>query len=119
MPSRDPADMRLNRLRQWRNTPARDDTMAFLKKQFKAEVEKPYKQLESVVEVWLRLVPHDLLAHARLESFSRGVLRVVVDSSAHLYELDRLLRGGLEQRIITEHRGPAFRKIQLHVGDIR
>lgn len=116
MPQRDPTDLHLGRLRQWRNKPEADAGMGFLKKQFKAEVEKPYKQLASVAEVWTKLVPVELLSHTKLESFSRGVLRVAVDSSARLYELDRLLRSGLEQQLITDHRGPAFRKIQLHVG---
>ena len=116
MPSRNPVDIHLERLRQWRNKPDTEAGMEFLKKQFKAEVEKPYKQLVSITEVWMRLVPPELLEHTRLESFSRGVLRVAVDSSSRLFELDRLLRGGLEQRLITEHRGQPFRKIQLHVG---
>lgn len=116
MPTRDPVDIHLDRLRQWRNRPDTAVSMEFLKQQFKTEVEKPYKQLVSITEVWMRLVPPDLLEHTRLESFSRGVLRVAVDSSPRLYELDRLLRDGLEQRLITEHRGQPFRKIQLHVG---
>jgi hypothetical protein len=63
--------------------------------------------------LWTDLVPAELVAHSRLEGLSRGVLRVAVDSSSHLFELDRLLRGGLEQRLITSHKGPAFRRVQL------
>jgi hypothetical protein len=51
-----------------------------------------------------------------LESLSRGVLRVGVDSSGHRYELDRLLRQGLEKQIITGHKGATLRRIKLHVA---
>ena len=84
----------------------------------KNQIEKPYKQLATVIEAWQKLVPVELEGHTRLEGLSRGVLKVVVDSSPRLYQLDRLLRGGLEQSLITANRGPAFRKIQLRVGEL-
>lgn len=92
--------------------------MHFLQDDFKKEIQKPYKQLCQMTEVWTALVPADLLQRTRLESLSRGVLRVIVDSSSSLYELDRLLRQGLEREIITQHKGPAVRKIQLRVGQV-
>jgi hypothetical protein len=118
MPASDPNDVHLQRLRQWRNKPERDLGLGFLKKYVKQEIEKPYKQLGALVKLWGELVPAELVAHTRLEGVGRGVLRVAVDSSAHLFELDRLLRGGLEQRLITEHKGPAFRRVQLRVAGI-
>lgn len=113
----DASQHRLERLRGFRNKPETDLSLGFLKDAFKREVERPYKQLAAITEVWARLVPEPLARHARLESLQRGVLRVAVSSSAHLYELDRLLRDGLQQRLIIEHRGPAIRKVQLHVAE--
>ncbi len=115
-PSSDPDQARLERLRAWRTFPAPDQSLSFLKSQFKREVEKPYKQLQQIIELWRGLVPPDLEPHTRLESLVRGVLRVAVDSSSHCYELDRLLRQGLEKQLITSHKGPALRRIRLHVA---
>ena len=111
----DPAQQYLNRLRQWRNRRDLDLSLSFLKKQFDLQVRRPYKQLASVVGLWHTLVPPAVALHSRLESLDRGVLRVSVDSSSRLYELDRLLRGGLERQLITQHKGPAMRRIQLRV----
>lgn len=110
-------DAKLGRLRQWRNRAEPDYSMNFLAGYFKREVEKPHKQLGALGEIWRQLVPAELAEHTRLESLSRGVLRIAVDSSSRLYQLDRLLRAGLEQRIIQAHRGPAFRKILLRVAE--
>ncbi|MCE9590891.1 MAG: DUF721 domain-containing protein [Planctomycetes bacterium] len=119
MAEKDPRQKHLDHLREWRNKPERAKMLGdFLPGQFKREIEKPYKQLATIAPVWMELVPAELAAHTRLESFSKGVLRVVVDSSSRLYELDRLLREGLQERIITAHKGPAFRKVQLKVGAV-
>jgi hypothetical protein len=108
----------LDRLRGWRNHGEKDVSMDFLKDFLKQEVERPYKQLHEIAEVWEKLVPAPVVKNTRLESLGRGVLRVVVGSSATLYELDRLLRSGLEREIIRAHKGPAFGKISLRVGRI-
>lgn len=106
----------LDRLRGWRNRKERDLTLGFLADQFKRHVARPHRQLEQLVGLWAELVPADLAAHTRLAGLARGVLHVDVDSSARLYELDRLLRSGLERQIITRHKGPAMRRIQLRVA---
>ena len=115
----DPRNSRLDRLRKWRNRAEPDLSLSFIKKYVKQEIEKPYKQLGSLAKVWGELVPAELVAQTKLESLNRGVLRVTVSSSSHLFELDRLLRSGLEQRLITAHKGPAFRKVQLRVSGQR
>lgn len=111
-------DHHLNNLRQWRNRPERDLSLGFLNDDFKRDIQKPFKQLAQMAEVWATLVPAELQQRTRLESLSRGVLRVVVDSSSGLYELDRLMRQGLQRDIIVAHKGPAVRKIQLRVGPV-
>ena len=109
------AARRLTRLQSRRGRPDRESTLDFLKQDFKRDVERPFKQLEDLAELWRELVPPDLLDHTRLMSLSRGILRVGVDTSAHLYELDRLLRGGLERELVTRHSGRAFRRVTLKV----
>lgn len=119
MQSRDPTDDYLNRLRRWRNRPDADLSLGFLKKQFDRDVRRPYQQLSSIAELWFALVPSTLVEHTHLESLHRGVLRVSVDSSAWLFDLDRLLRGGLERQLITQHKGPSLRRVQLRVNSLR
>jgi predicted nucleic acid-binding Zn ribbon protein len=114
----DPRQRHLDRLRQHRTRPEADRSLGFLKQQFKQQVEKPFKQLGDLAELWQQLVPEPLQHHSRLESFQRGTLRVVVDSSARLYELDRLLRQGLQTRLIQNHKGATLRKVQLRVGPV-
>lgn len=118
MQRRQTPDDHLAHLRQWRNRPEADLSLHFLQESFKKDIQKPYKQLHAMAEVWGRLIPPALVRKTRLESLARGVLRVVVDSSSTLYDLDRLLRQGLEKEIITQHTGPAVRKIQLRVGPV-
>lgn len=116
---RSPANDHLSNLRRWRNKAEPDLSLGFLPKFFKKEVQKPYQQLGALVEIWQRLIPPELAVQTRLQGLSRGVLQVVVGSSSALYQIDRLLRQGVQQQIITEHRGPAFRKIQLRVGMVQ
>lgn len=92
--------------------------MHFLTGEFKKQIEKPYKQLHAMAKVWTEQVPIELARKTRLVAISRGVLQVMVDSSSTLYELDRLLRQGLQTQIIRQHTGPAVRKIQLRVGPV-
>lgn len=106
---------RLDRLRQWRNPRAPDLSLGFMNRYFKQRVERPHKQLISIVKLWQELLPANLVEHTRLESLSRGVLRVRVDSSARLYEMDRVLRSGLERALIHRHKGPALRRIDLRL----
>lgn len=104
----------IQRLRGWRVKPDRATPLASIIPQvFKSQVERPYKQLVGVAEAWDTHVPPAIAEYTQLVSLQRGVLLVGVDSSARLYELDRLLRGGLESEIITSSRGAAIRQIKL------
>ena len=93
-----------------------DLSLAFLADTFEREVARPHRQLGDLAPLWAELVPPALASHTRLEALRRGVLTVAVDTSAHLYEIDRLLRGGLQRELIVRHRGPAFRRVKLRVA---
>ncbi|WP_432800107.1 DciA family protein [Poriferisphaera sp. WC338] len=105
----------LSRLRGYRNRKDYDFSMDFMRADFKRDVEKPYKQLAAMVEVWEEIVPRELAVHTKLESLNRGVLKVVVESSSWLYELDQKLRSGMQTELVKGYRGKAFRKVQLRV----
>ncbi|XAL99145.1 DciA family protein [Phycisphaeraceae bacterium D3-23] len=110
------AQKQLDTLRPSRSLPRRDLSLGFMNEQFKQDVAKPYKQLGDLSALWRELMPPHLVARTRLIGLSRGVLHIEADSSAAHYEIDQLLRGGAKRELITRHKGPAIKKVQVKVG---
>ena len=61
-------------------------------------------------------MPELLERHCALESFHRGQLTVLVDSSPHLYELRQLLLSGLEKQLKIACKSAGLKKITLTPG---
>jgi hypothetical protein len=76
---------------------------------------KRVKQIGQVSRVWREMIPDELLSHTALESLHRGVLTVLVDTAAHRFQLETLLRGGMERQIRRRCTSP-LRKIRLVPG---
>ena len=83
---------------------------------FKQSVEKRHTKLGKIAAVWDQLIPQLLNEHCALESFSRGSLTVIVDSSSHLYELKQLLLAGIQQQLLLACKSAGLRKITLKAG---
>lgn len=83
---------------------------------FKNSVQKRHTKLGKIAECWSRLVPELLNEHCSLESFSRGSLVVIVDSSSHLYQLKTLLLAGLQQQLLVACGSTGLKKITLKPG---
>src|SRR3954469_798047 len=83
---------------------------------FKNSVAKRQTKLGEIGECWARLVPELLNEHCALESFSRGTLVVIVDSSSHLYQLKTLLLAGLQQQLLVACGRAGLKKISLKLG---
>ncbi|HEY7115314.1 MAG TPA: DciA family protein [Tepidisphaeraceae bacterium] len=83
---------------------------------FKQVVEKRQGRLGRIADAWQALVEEGLCEHCALESLHRGTLTVVVDSSAHLYQLKQLLLGGVEKRLIAACKSAGLRKVSLKPG---
>lgn len=83
---------------------------------FKQHVQKRQGRFGRIAEVWAQLVPSTLLPHTCLESFHAGTLKVLVDSSPHLYELKTVLLAGLEQQILLACHATGLRKITPRLG---
>ena len=109
------ANERLKRLQKWRVRPDPDLSLSFLKDQFKREVARPHQQLKQLIVLWESLLPPALVSRTRLDSLSRGVLKISVDDSATLYELDQLLRSGLQQQLISASRKSPLHRVQLRI----
>ena len=83
---------------------------------FKQSVQKPQKKFGTNSEGWSTLIPSTFLDHTALESFSKGTLTVLVDSSPHLYELRTLLLSGLQEQLLLACKSSGLRKITLRHG---
>ena len=83
---------------------------------FKQSVEKRQGKFAKIADVWTRLIPPAMLNHCSLESFSRGVLVVIVDSSPHLYEMKQLLLSGLQKQLLLACKAAGLKKINLKPG---
>ena len=83
---------------------------------FKQSVEKRHTKLGKIAECWARLIPETLLDHCALESYNRGTLTVIIDSSPHLYDLKQLLLAGLEDQLLLVCKSAGLRKINLKPG---
>ena len=57
------------------------------------------KKLSQLGDAWRELLPAEIVEHSCLESFRGGQLRVLVDSAAHMAELNLLIREGLSEQI--------------------
>jgi len=106
---------RLQRVKQ--STPPRaaklgEEMVSF----FKQSVEKRQTKLGRIAQAWQELVEEGLCDHCALESLHRGTLTVVVDSSAHLYQLKQLLLSGVEKRLVQLCKSAGLRKIVLKPG---
>jgi hypothetical protein len=111
-------DLELARLHKFksRKPPLPDAIGPELISFFKQNVEKRQGKFGKIADVWNTLVPPTLLNHCALESFTRGSLTVLVDSSSHLYELKQLLLAGLQQQLLIACKGAGLKKISLKIG---
>ena len=110
-------DAYLQQLRQWRNRPEADRSLAFLGKQFQQQIARPHKQVAKVAAAWQALIPAELVEQTALVSLRSGVLTVqVADNAAH-FQLGRLLRSGLERQLKSSC-GAALRRVRCQVGPI-
>jgi hypothetical protein len=111
-------ELDLKRLAQFKKSPRKDtptlgpDLVSF----FKQNVEKRHAKFGKIGDAWSQLVPELLDRHCCLESFYRGHLTVLVDSSPHLYDLKQLLLSGLQQQLLLACKSAGLRKITLKPG---
>ena len=76
---------------------------------------KRVRQLKNLANVWDEVIPDDIREHTALESLHRGTLTVLVDSASHRYQLQTLLKGGLQREIQARFEG-TLNRIRLVPG---
>lgn len=115
--SRVEQDAKFVRMSQCKSVPARETPLIgeSLVRFYKGTVQRTRK-FAGIAEVWETLLPPQLNEHCCLESFRAGTLVVLVDSSAHLYQLKQLLLAGLQKQLISLCRAQGLKKINLRPG---
>ncbi len=106
----------LERLRRLRSRPGPDTSIAELVAATARDATRTRKRLGALIQLWETLVPKELADHTRVSGIRGGVGHVVVDSAATAYELDRHLRGGLEDQIRQQYPATLVR-IRVTVGN--
>ena len=76
---------------------------------------KRVRRLSRLAAIWDEVIPPQIGEHTALESFNGGVLRVLVDSAPHRFQLQTLLSGGLQREIQRRFEGP-LNKVRLVPG---
>jgi hypothetical protein len=78
-------------------------------------IERDYARTGGFGGIWAVVVPEVLRSRTHVRSYQHGVLTVWVADAATRFELDRLLRTGLEQEL--RRRAPAtLRRVRLILG---
>jgi predicted nucleic acid-binding Zn ribbon protein len=80
-----------------------------------ARLAKRVRQIGVLAAIWDECVPEYIREHTALVNFARGTLTVAVDSAAHRYQLQVLLRNGLQEAIRERFPG-SVNRIRLVPG---
>ena len=81
----------------------------------KHKLARRVRQLSDLAGIWDDTIPSTIRDHTALDSFHRGVLTVLVDSTSQRFHLQTLLTGGLMKAIQQRFAGP-LNKIRLVPG---
>ncbi|HNX26412.1 MAG TPA: DciA family protein [Phycisphaerae bacterium] len=81
----------------------------------KHQIGRRVKKLSELSVIWDELLPDIIREHTVLDDFNNGTLKVVVDSPAVRFELQTILRSGIERELKTRF-GGALNKIKIVPG---
>ncbi|MHC4993590.1 MAG: DciA family protein [Planctomycetota bacterium] len=108
----------LENLRQWRNRKPRDLTLGYLKKYVARKYTRPLSQMGPFAELWQEALPPRLHRRTALVALHNGVLTIHVADSPTLYQIDRLMRSGLERQLKSQSKA-AITCIKLKLGAVK
>lgn len=112
----DPAN-EIARLQKLRSRTPKDLSISGLVQAIQGQAEQTQKKLGELINLWDELVPPELAEHSSLLGIRGGVLQVAADSSALVFEIDRLLREGLLKELRSRYHGTLMRvKVQVRAA---
>lgn len=104
-------------MRRSRVYPERATTLGGVIGELAGALREVEKKIGSIGGVWAEVCPPELQAKTMVEGISRGVATIRVRDSATRFELDRLLRAGMERQLVK--RCPTtLRKVKLIIGEV-
>ncbi|HVZ93884.1 MAG TPA: DciA family protein [Phycisphaerales bacterium] len=90
----------IERLRQSRvKTPPASEASASFSAMGR-QLERSSRRLGSIAEAWLEVCPAGLVERTSVKSFVSGTLTIGVRDAATRFELDRVLRTGMERELV-------------------
>lgn len=99
----------IEQLRRDRVPPARETSISNIVNAVSKQATRTNKRLGQLIDLWLAHVPPAIAAKSTILSLRGGTLHVAVDDASTSYELDRLLREGLEQTLRAQFRSTLVR----------
>jgi hypothetical protein len=108
----------LENLRQWRNRKRPDLTLGYLKKYVAKKYTRPLKQMGPFAELWQKALPPRLHERTALVALHNGVLTIHIADSPTLYQIDRLMRSGVEHQLKSQAK-TAITEIKLKIGPVK
>jgi len=102
----DPRLKRLARIAPYRKRRDRDPSIGKMVEETLRKAHRDEKRIGSFAEAWEALVPRELLGSCTIGTVRGSKVTVEVDSSPAKFELDRLLRNGLEVELRRLYSGP-------------
>lgn len=107
----------IKQLQAWRGRTPRDLSIAAVMDAAVEQAAKSHKKLGELIELWRELLPEEITSRSVLTGFRSGVLQVKVDSSPTMFEVDRLLRGGVELEMRRRFRG-SLSRVKTRIGPL-
>ena len=107
----------IKQLQAWRGRPPRDLSITAVMDAAVEQAAKSHKKLGELIELWRELLPEEITSRSVLTGFRSGVLQVKVDSSPTMFEVDRLLRGGVELEMRRRFRG-SLSRVKTRIGPL-
>ena len=105
-------------LQKLRSRSPKDLTINGLVEAIQDRAEQTQKKLGELIDLWGELVPPEIAERTSLLGIRGGVLQVAAESSAIVYELDRLLREGLLKDLRSRYHGTLMRvKVQVRAAN--
>ncbi|MEO0512367.1 MAG: DciA family protein [Planctomycetota bacterium] len=102
----------LARLRELRTPPEADRSVRLVVDRLRLDMERRERHLGAVQRAWDTVLPRELRDSTTLLSVSRGVLRVRVRSAPARHTVDRFLRSGGLDRLVSAC-GTTVRSVRL------
>jgi hypothetical protein len=104
-------------LQAWRGRRGGESAIAEFVSRVAEDMRRAHRRLGNLADLWHQLLPPEIVQCTALTGKRGGVLHVAADSAAVAFQLDRLLREGIESELRKRYGGTLVR-IRIRVEPI-